>query len=199
VNLRRALAIAAAAAALAGCATVPTAPVAPPPAADARAALASFDDWRAAGRVAVKTAGDGWSANFDWHERDGRGELGVRGPFGAGAARITRSADRIRIEQGDGPPIDVPAPFDALEPTLRERLGAPLPLEQLRWWLVGVPAPEEPSVPAVQGFEQAGWTVRVDEYASVPGAPAPLPRRLVLERDGTRIRVVVDRWEAVAP
>jgi outer membrane lipoprotein LolB len=202
VNARRALIAAGAALALASCATVPPAASIPAPApapADARAALAAFDGWRAAGRVAVKTAADGWSANFDWLERDGRGELGVRGPFGAGAARITRTADLIRIEQGGQPPVDVPAPFDTLEPVLRERLGAPLPLGQLRWWLLGVPAPDEPVVASAQGFEQSGWTVRVDEYAAVAGAPAPLPRRLVLEREATRIRVIVDRWDSAAP
>lgn len=181
---------------LAGCATVPpAAPVAPR--ADARGALLALDAWHANGRVAVKTASDGWSAGFDWREARGRGEIAVRGPFGAGSARITRTPSLIRIEQGSSASIDVPAPFDALEPTLVDRLGVPLPLTQLRWWLLGVPAPDAPSVGDAAAFEQSGWRVQVTEYAPVPGAPAPLPRRLVLERDATRIRVIVDRWELV--
>lgn len=179
---------------LAGCATVPVVPSAPPAAAE-RNALENFQTWHASGRVAVKTANDGWSAGFDWREADDRGELAVRGPFGAGSARITRTSQNIRIESGSAAPIDVPAPFDALEPTLVERLGVPLPLTQLRWWLVGVPAPGVDSSGGGAAFEQSGWKVRVDEYSSVDGAPAPLPRRLVMERETTRIRVLVDRWE----
>jgi outer membrane lipoprotein LolB len=189
----------AAAAWLAGCATVPPGPAMPPPAPSAQAALATFDDWRATGRVAVKTAQDGWSASFDWREADGRGELGVRGPFGAGAARITRTESLVRIESGSAEPVEVAAPFDALEPALVERLGMPLPLAQLRWWILGVPAPGAPSVGAGAAFEQSGWQVRIDEYTAVGGAPAPLPRRLVIERDATRIRVVVDRWALDSP
>jgi outer membrane lipoprotein LolB len=185
-----------AAAALAGCASVPRSP-APEPA--LQAALAAFDGWQATGRVAVRTEQDGWSASFDWREAGGRGELGVRGPFGAGAARITRTASLVRIESATTEPLEVPAPFDALEPALVERLGVPLPLAPLRWWLLGVPAPDSPSVGTGASFEQSGWRVRVDEYSSLAGAPAPLPRRLVIERDATRIRVVVDRWELVGP
>jgi outer membrane lipoprotein LolB len=179
---------------VAGCATVPVAPPAPPAAAD-RTALETFQTWHASGRVAVKTANDGWSAGFDWREAAGRGELAVRGPFGAGSARITRTPESIRIESGSAAPVDVPAPFDALEPALVERLGVSLPLEQLRWWLVGVPAPDVPSSGGGAAFEQSGWRVRVDEYSPVDGAPAPLPRRLVMEREATRIRVLVDRWD----
>lgn len=187
--------------ALAGCATVPQGPgmAVPAPTPAAQASLAAFDDWRATGRVAVKTARDGWSASFDWQEADGRGELGVRGPLGAGSARITRTAALVRIEGGSTEPLDVPAPFDTLEPALVDRLGFPLPLEQLRWWIVGIPAPGVASVGEGSAFEQSGWRVRVDEYTAVAGAPAPLPRRVVLERDTTRIRVIVDGWAATSP
>jgi outer membrane lipoprotein LolB len=194
----RAAALVVAAGIATGCATVPRAPVVAP-SSQAQATLATLDGWHAAGRVAVKTGTDGWNASFDWREAAGRGELGVRGPFGAGAARIVRTAESITIEQGSSAPIEVPAPFDTLEPVLVERLGAPLPLAQLRWWLVGIPAPDLPSHGGGNAFEQSGWQVRVDEYVPVAGAPAPLPRRLVLERDTARIRVVVDRWDVATP
>lgn len=194
----RAAALGAAAFVLAACATVPPAAVAPPEPA-AATAVAAMPAWRATGRVAIRTPQDGWSASFDWTERDGRGEANVRGPFGAGAAQITRTDDSIRIVTGRGEPIDVPAPFDALEPALVERLGFPLPLDQLRYWLLGVPAPGRESAGTPGEFQQAGWAVRAADYAPADGAPAPLPRRLVLTREGTRIRVVVDRWDVPPP
>lgn len=187
---------------LAGCATVPRPPPSAAPAPAARDALAAFDAWHASGRVAVRTAQDGWNASFDWREAPDHGELAVRGPFGAGAARVVRTPQLIRIESGSAAPLEVPAPFDALEPALAARLGVPLPLEALRFWVLGVPAPGAPSEavdagagPDVTAFRQSGWTVRVEGFVAVAGAPAPLPHKVAVERDATRIRVVVDRWE----
>ena len=188
-----------AAALLAGCAGVPqrAAPLAPTglPTADELAALARLADFTLVGRVAVQSRGEGWNASFDWREAAGLGTLAVRGPFGAGAARITRSAERIVIESGNDAPLEVAAPFSALDKALVARLGFALPLAPLRYWIRGVPAPDLPSEGGTGRFRQADWDVACDAYARVAGAPGPLPGRLVLTRPGTRIRVVIDRWQ----
>jgi len=191
--MSRAPALAAALALLAGCQTLPSAPVRGPDAAEG-AAIAALDAWQATGRVAVRAGNDGFSASFDWQEAAGHGELGVRGPFGAGAVRISRSDERIVIESGTAAPLEVLAPFEALEPELTARLGFPLPLGPLRYWVRGVPAPGEPADGTGAEFRQAGWQVSVTAFVPVAGAPGPLPARLTLTRDTTRIRVLVDRW-----
>ncbi len=195
--MRPALALLAVLATLAGCRSLPT-PVEPPDAAG-RAAITALASWQATGRVAVRAGHDGFSASFDWRELAGHGELGVHGPFGAGAVRITRSDQRIVIEQGGAPPFEVAAPFAALEPELVARLGFPLPLETLRYWVLGVPAPGRPVDGAGSSFSQDGWQVAVAAFVPVAGAPGPLPARLTLSRDMTRIRVVVDRWQVGSP
>ncbi len=183
---------------LAGCQTLPSGPGQGPDAAES-AAIAALDAWHATGRVAVRAGNEGFSASFDWQEAGGHGELGVRGPFGAGALRISRTDQRIVIESGTAPPVEVLAPFEALEPELEARLGFPLPLDPLRYWVRGVPAPGVPADGAGAGFRQGGWQVAVTEFVPVAGAPGPLPARLVLTRDATRIRVVVDRWRIDGP
>ena len=180
--------------ALAGCGSAPTRPVAAVDPA-ARVALAALDAWHATGRVAVRAGGEGYHVSFDWRQLGGRGELAVRGPFGAGAARISVEPALILIESGRDPPLDLAAPFGAAESALVARLGFPLPLEPLRYWVLGVPAPDLPSTAAGSDFEQSGWRVAVTEYAVVAGAPAPLPARLELRRSSTRIRLVVDHWQ----
>lgn len=191
--MSRRLLLATALAAVAGCHSLPVQPLAGPDA-EERGAIAGLTSWQASGRVAVRAGHDGFSASFEWREAAGHGELGVRGPFGAGAVRITRSAERIQIDSGGAPPIEIAAPFDALEPELVARLGFPLPLDPLRYWVLGVPAPGRPADGRGGDFRQDGWQVTVAEFVPVAGAPGPLPARLTLTRDTTRIRVVVDRW-----
>jgi outer membrane lipoprotein LolB len=182
---------------LAGCRVAPPRPALPP--VRDLAAIAAFDHWQASGRIAVRTAQDGFSAQFDWRQSGADGLLGVRGPFGAGAARIAIGAGRIRIESGAEPPLEVAPPYEALEPLLVTRLGFALPLESLRYWLLGVPAPGAEAVPAAAGFEQSGWKVEASGFTTPALAPGPLPDRLQLTRGATRIRVLVDRWRADGP
>jgi outer membrane lipoprotein LolB len=191
--MRLALA-AAAAVALAGCQTTALRPVARPGATD-RAGLATLASWQAFGRVAVRTEDSGWNASFDWREQGDRGEVGIRGAFGSSATRILLSAERIRIDDGRSAPLELAAPFAELEPELTTRLGFPLPLTALRFWLLGIPEPDLPSEPAADGFRQAGWQVLCSDFAAVGGSVASLPTRLVLSRGSARIRVIIDRWQ----
>jgi outer membrane lipoprotein LolB len=178
--------------ALGGCQSVPVRPAPAPQ----TAALLALDSWRASGRVAVRSADAGFSASFDWQEHGGAGLLAVRGPFGAGAARIASTAQRIRIDSGNGAPLEIAAPFEALEPELAARLGFALPVDPLRYWILGVPAPGLPREGEGASFSQAGWSVLCSAYVPVAGVAAPLPTRLELVRGSTRIRVKVDRWQA---
>ena len=182
--------------ALAACGHAPLRPVPPP--ADA-AALAAIEHWQASGRIAVRTAQDGFSAHFDWRQQGPRAQLGVRGPFGAGAARLSVDPDTIRVESGNEPPLEVLAPFDALEPQLVARLGFPLPLAVLRYWMLGIPAPSPEVQGAAPAFDQAGWHVVASGFGAVERAPGSLPGRLELSRGSTRIRVIVDRWQVGVP
>jgi outer membrane lipoprotein LolB len=184
--------------ALGACRSVPERATSPPSAAE-RGAVATLDAWRARGRVAIHTASEGFSASFDWRERGGVGEVDVRGPLGAGAAHITRSADLVRVDTGSGTPFEVAAPFASLDEELTARLGFSLPVTSLRYWLLGVPAPDVPSDAAGDGFSQSGWAVAPGAYLPVAGAPGALPGRLVLSRATTVIRIVVSDWQVGAP
>ena len=65
---------------------------------------------------------------------------------------------------------------------LEQRLGFALPLAELRWWLLGIPAPGEASVDAdaasgeIRGFLQNGWHVSINSRA--PALGFALPQRL---------------------
>jgi outer membrane lipoprotein LolB len=185
--------------ALAGCAAAP--PLAP---ADAsawparREALQALPSWALDGRVAVATSAEGWSASLDWRQQGERSELNVRGPFGAGAARVTVKGRSVRIEDGHGAVVET---LDD-DPEFAARLGAPLPVTHLRYWVLGVPAPGEPAQETLGqdgrlfSLAQSGWRVRYDEYAT--GAGGDLPRRVVAEREDVRVKLVVERWHVPA-
>jgi outer membrane lipoprotein LolB len=146
--------------------------------------------WQLDGRAAVAVGTQGWQASLNWRQRGAATDVHLAGPFGVGALVIERTAQGLSL---NGAP-----PSDAVLAQLQDRLGFELPLDNLRFWLLGVPDPGSPFELArndqdrAQHLVQAGWTVDYDRYTPVNGDL--LPAHLVLSRENVRVRIAVDHW-----
>lgn len=180
--------------ALAGCAAQPRTPV-PADWSSRRADLLALDAWRMTGRVAVAVDGEGASASIDWRQAGATSRLSLSGPFGAGALQVTLSPDGLRLEDGRGDYVE----GEAARAILADRLGVDVPLGALRYWVMGMPAPDLAFVGApgpdgrLLAFEQAGWQVAIDRLS--PAGGGVLPARLTAEHEGARLKLAVSRWE----
>lgn len=159
-----------------------------------RAALESLDRYGLNGRVAVAANGQGFSASLRYAQLARRSRFSLEGPLGIGGMRVESEGDHLEIATSRGEKLDGPEARAELE----RRLGFALPLEELRWWLLGIPAPGEAAVNASEGgeihdFTQGGWRVSVN--SRMAGKGFSLPQRLTAERDGARLKLLVERWE----
>lgn len=157
--------------------------------------LSDFSDWSLQGRVATGQL-LGWTGNLSWREHAPDFDVRLAGPLGAGGMHAQGTLDRVVIDTDDGKHFVTTDP-DAL---VKKTLGWSFPLEPLNYWVKGLPAPGDYDRISVdeqgrlRSLTQDGWTVSYLDYVTPAGAPAPLPRRVVLDNGDTRIRLVVDRW-----
>jgi outer membrane lipoprotein LolB len=153
--------------------------------------LQRADTWQLAGRAAVAVGTQGWQASLDWQQRGDDAELHLAGPLGVGAMVIKETPAGLSL---NGAP-----PSDAVLAQLQERLGFELPLNTLRYWLLGVPDPGSTfdltrnDQDRAAHLTQAGWTLTYDKYMVVSGDW--LPARVVMVRDTVRVRIAVDHWD----
>ena len=147
--------------------------------------------WTLDGRAAVAAGTQGWQASLDWRQREASSELHLAGPLGIGAQVITQTPGGISINGA--------APTDAALSQLQDRLGFALPIDELRFWLLGVPDPSSTfeltrnDQDRAQHLSQSGWSVDYDRYMAAGGDV--LPARIVLTRGDVRVRVVIDHWD----
>jgi outer membrane lipoprotein LolB len=174
-----------------GCATLP-------PPADGedwparRAALQALDRWSLDGRIAVAAGADGFTGGFAWEQAGSRADIVLSGPVGG-------SALNLRIEGGEA----VVAPDHGADATaLLERyfgVNRPLPAAEMRYWLIGAPAPHAPAEETLGAdrrlatLAQAGWRVRFDRYDTV--GTLALPSVMEMTTEGLRLRIKVSGWE----
>ena len=193
--MRRLLLILSCSAVLAACVTTRPRTLAPaPPAAAWEQRVSDLQRqsaWQMDGRAAVALGKQGWQATLTWRQRGDSSEVHLAGPFGVGALVLKRTSEGLSL---NGAP-----PSDAVLSQLQAKLGFELPLDNLRYWLLGVPDPGAPfeltrndQDRALQ-LTQAGWSIDYDRYMPVEGDV--LPARLVMTREGARVRIVVDHWQ----
>jgi outer membrane lipoprotein LolB len=175
--------------ALSGCATSPRSPV-PAVLPDPQA----IPHWSASGRLALSAGGEGGGGAFVWEQREQTSQLDLRGPFGAGAVRVVATPDSLAVADGAGRSVDA----DAARAELQSRLGTELPWVSLRYWMMGVPDPDQPAevtdaaAAPWRVIEQAGWRIGYDAFTTATGLS--LPQRFTATRGDVRVRVIVDIW-----
>jgi outer membrane lipoprotein LolB len=153
--------------------------------------LQRLSAWQLDGRAAVAVGTQGWQATLDWREQGESAEVHLSGPFGVGAMVLRRTPQGLSL---NGAP-----PSAAVLAQLQERLGFELPIDRLRFWLLGVPDPSaafelkrNDQDRALQ-LTQADWTIDYDRY--MPNDGDVLPAHMVLSREGVRVRIAVDHWD----
>lgn len=146
------------------------------------------------GRIAIKHDGQRSSANVHWTHAPESDEILLLAPLGQTVARIRRgpegvtldTSDRHYASQGDGE-------------LMQHVLGWHLPLSGMQYWAMALPVPGEPAdverAPngQVSQLRQNGWTIRYTRYAAQ--TPDSLPTRMVLQREGLEIQLLVDEWQ----
>ncbi|HEY6483089.1 MAG TPA: lipoprotein insertase outer membrane protein LolB [Steroidobacteraceae bacterium] len=184
------------AAALASCRTLPgPAPTSMAQSWEAhRAQLQARERFELKGRVAVAVGTEGFNARLRWTQDGNHTEMSLDGPLGTGGVQVSSDASSISIVNSRGERLD----SEAARVELKSRLGFDPPLRSLRYWILGVPEPDQPARQSLDAqqrlatLEQDGWHIDYTSYVLVHGEW--LPSRLNLQREGVRVRMVVDGW-----
>lgn len=199
-NLRPVVVFLAIAVLTTGCTTVPDVP----PVADPQAtwqsrqpALAAIKAWHLSGRIAVSQGEEAWNLNLDWQQNGDDYQIQLHGPFGAGRVQLTGNAQGVILKDAD----DQSFYADRPETLLLERTGVAMPVEGLRYWVVGLTSPTQSSQPRLdpQGrlayLEDTDWKVKFKRYVSVSGMQLPGKVFIVKPEQDIDVRLVVDEWK----
>ncbi|MGD8312362.1 MAG: lipoprotein insertase outer membrane protein LolB [Gammaproteobacteria bacterium] len=161
--------------------------------------VSEIRQWELSGRVSITRGDEGWHAGLLWHQQDGRYRLQVSGPLGQGAFELSGNDAGVVLRDADGQRY---AARDA-ESLLLQVTGWRLPVDGLRFWVRGLPAPggdpqeTRDAAGRLVQLAQAGWDIRYDRYRLQDGYA--WPGRLKLVRDDIAVRLVIDSWRPELP
>lgn len=156
--------------------------------------LGGLEDWEFAGRIAVKTATDGFNGKLRWAQQHNEFSATASGPLGAGAIRIDGDGYSVTLTDKDG----IRSELQNAELEFRYRYGWSIPIASLRYWALGIPDPSAPAETRIndhgqlETLLQRDWSVSYSRYDV--GGGQLLPKVLTAENSDTRVRLVIDHW-----
>jgi outer membrane lipoprotein LolB len=146
------------------------------------------------GRVVVKQGTQRDKAGVRWTHQASADEILLLAPLGQTMARIQRDHNRATLEASGRRYV-----ASDMESLMQQALGWQLPLSGMRYWLLGLPAPDDESSiemsPSGQlgVLRQQGWVIRYGKYAS--DSMDALPLRMDMKRNGMEVMLIIDEWE----
>ena len=158
--------------------------------------LASVNDWRLNGRLAVIRGSEAWHLKVNWRQKPGGYEIYLSGPFGAGV-KLVGDPQQVVLHDADHHAYYATEP----EMLLYAHTGVLMPVTGLRYWILGLPDPGKNHANQNQldacgrlaELQQRDWTVRFRDYVAVK--QYQLPERLFIQSEDIEVRLVVDDWQ----
>ncbi|VEG91345.1 lipoprotein insertase outer membrane protein LolB [Legionella spiritensis] len=153
-----------------------------------------ISSWEISGAMAARNKNKAWTASINWLQRGANNyQIRLFGPLGSGTVMIDKKGSVVTYR--DGPKTVTSNNPDQL---LQEQTGIRLPVNNLYYWVRGLPAPGK--VQSVKHdrynhlilLRQDGYTIEYPGYTSVKNTD--LPSRIKLQGKGIFIKMVIKKW-----
>jgi outer membrane lipoprotein LolB len=155
----------------------------------AKTHLYGLKSWSLEGRIAITATNDSWSANIEWKHQPEQELIKLSGPLGQGAVLIELTEDTVKIDRGGGNVQTSSQP----KQFINQQLGMFVPLQSLRFWVVGLPESDRAYQATSDGFVQDGWLVAYKEMQH-HGAES-LPHKLAVSDARVKLKLIIDQWD----
>ena len=160
--------------------------------------LSRLRSWSLLGTLAVRSSdGDVSRVTLRWRQTRDSYLVRFMGPLGVGLFEVEGTAGGVEARFPGGRSAGAASP----EVLLEREIGWSVPLQGLRYWVLGAPAPDGPA-PKLEfddhgrlaRLQQAGWTVVYERYGGLDDLA--LPERIRFSSESVDATVVVRRWKA---
>ncbi|WP_323752384.1 lipoprotein insertase outer membrane protein LolB [Marinobacter sp.] len=161
--------------------------------------LTQFNHWLLSGKLAVKQPSDSGTAVINrWQQHNESYELALSSSFlGMGSTQLKGVPGYIHLTMPNGDSYQSSEP----EKLIQAATGWQLPIDNLTWWIKGLPAPDgdfrllfdEQNKLAI--LKQNGWEIRYDRWHPFIDTLPELPARITALKGDKRVRVVISRWQ----
>ncbi len=159
-----------------------------------QANIKSLNVWKLKGRVAGKSNNQGFRAGVQWNQLQTNYVIDLHGPLGRKVAVISGAPGNVQLKTSKGESFEA----DNAENLMQNLFGYSLPVNGLRYWLLGLPDPNQPQNSLLldehgklMQLDQAGWLINYSRYHE---SNPVLPALIKISNPTLDATIKIDRW-----
>ncbi len=156
--------------------------------------LRNLQNWSSQGSIALRNSKKGWNASFAWRQSQQNSVLDLFGPLGTNHIQLTSAPGHATLKTTQQTYSAANA-----ETLLEQHIGWQLPVNDLQYWLRGLPAPGTRTRQSydmnnhLAQLTQQGWHLIYLRYISVNNVD--LPDRILITSPEWTAHIIIHRWQ----
>ena len=162
---------------------------------DRKLAQSRITDWQMSGVFSITYGNKRDIANFNWQQKLDNYTINISGPMDIGNARVAGDIGRVRFWRASGEVFEADTPEQLME----SQLGWRLPISDIRYWILGIPAPTKVDYKYfdryghMNFFKQKGWQVKYSGFWCGVKKGVDLPQTIELTNKGVVIKIKIKK------
>lgn len=156
--------------------------------------LNTINNWNIYGALGIKYESRDSIAHFYWQQMIDHFTVNIYTPINLGGVKITGDKEQVVLWRSISKKVIAKTP----EQLMYKELGWSLPLFNMRYWILGLPAPHIPysakfdSYNHLSYLRQQGWRINYSDFRSIGNID--LPTKIWLSTPQLQVKLVIKQW-----
>ncbi len=156
---------------------------------------AALNEWSISGKVGIRTQQKAASALLNWQQCGDNYHIRMSGPLGAGSIYLYGNQYQATLE------AQKETITAANAQQLLAHTGWPIPVDELQYWLRGLPLADKPFTQTADtetpGFVQSDWSLQFSKTltANRHDSSYTLPAKAIAEGNNMKVTLLLRSWD----
>lgn len=157
--------------------------------------LNNLKNWNLYSAIGIKNSQVRTSARVHWQQFEDNYILDITSQFNIGGVKIVGDSSGVTLWRSTTNKISAKTP----EKLMYQELGWSLPMDNLRYWILGLPAPKLAYKSQFDAYnhliylQQQGWEINYANFISVNNID--LPTSILISNPRLQVKVIIKKWE----
>lgn len=157
--------------------------------------LNNINNWNIYGSLGISYNNQDIIAHYKWQQSEVDYIITLYSTLDIGSVKIVGNPEQVTLWRSATLKTTAKTP----EVLMQSQLGWSLPLENLKYWILGLPTPQLPTTTKFDSYnhliflQQQNWQIQYSDFKAIKNID--LPTKIFINNPQLRIKIVIKEWQ----